>query len=115
MACFEPHSVLLHGKRRLRRLFWRVRADIKRTMKARSTMKNFIFNYDPLSYSLNFDDGNCVLLLNTNTTQHKGNKNLGSVEEMNRTTPYACDEDQLECLVSFLLSLVLDSIDFLML
>ncbi|OIV91248.1 hypothetical protein TanjilG_30470 [Lupinus angustifolius] len=114
MGCFEPHSVLVHGKRRLRRLFWRVRADIKRQMKARSTKNNF--NYDPLSYSLNFDDGNCVILLNTNTSQHKGNNNLGSLEEMNRrTTQYACDEDQLECLVSFLLSILLDSLHFLML
>ncbi|KAE9618535.1 hypothetical protein Lal_00047007 [Lupinus albus] len=111
MGCFEPHSVLMHGKRRFRRFFWRVRADIKRKIKARSIKKNF--NYDPLSYSLNFDDGNCVFFLNTNTTQHKGNKNLGSAEKINSTTKYACDEDQLECLVSFLLFLVLDSLDFL--
>lgn len=52
--------VFLRGKRRFRSLFWRVRAGVKRQMKARSNKKrkNFNFNYDPFSYSLNFDDGN---------------------------------------------------------
>ncbi|KAJ1436364.1 hypothetical protein SESBI_04396 [Sesbania bispinosa] len=62
--CIEPRLVLVHGKRKVRSLFWKVRADVKRQMKARSMKKNFNFNYDPFSYSLNFDDG-FDLLLNT--------------------------------------------------
>ncbi|KAL5194556.1 hypothetical protein HKD37_20G056620 [Glycine soja] len=60
MCCdfeFEPRLVVLHAKRRLMSLFWRVRAYIKRQIKARSN-NNTTFNYDPFSYSLNFDDGN---------------------------------------------------------
>ena len=54
--CFEPRVVFVHGKRKLRSLFWRVRADFKRQiMKNKNNQK---FNYDPFSYSLNFDDGN---------------------------------------------------------
>ncbi|KAK7343293.1 hypothetical protein VNO77_11931 [Canavalia gladiata] len=59
MSCWcGPHAVVVHGKRRLRSLFWRVRANVKRQMKSRSYNKNFNFHYDPFSYSLNFDDGN---------------------------------------------------------
>ncbi|RDX98565.1 hypothetical protein CR513_18487, partial [Mucuna pruriens] len=54
-CCFEARVVVVHGKRRLRSLFWRVRAYIRRQMKARSIKNNF--NYDPFSYALNFDDG----------------------------------------------------------
>lgn len=43
------------GKRRLRSLFWRVRADIKRRQMKKARSKNN-FNYDPFSYSLNFDN-----------------------------------------------------------
>ncbi|KAI9084999.1 hypothetical protein K1719_032991 [Acacia pycnantha] len=59
-CCFDARTVLVRGKRRLRSLFWKVRADIKRQMKTgcyRNT-KNFNFHYDPFSYSLNFDNGN---------------------------------------------------------
>ncbi|EXB96364.1 hypothetical protein L484_023083 [Morus notabilis] len=59
--CFDPNLVLLYGKRRLRRLFWRVRAEIRRQIKSRSNKlhkKRFNFNYDHFSYSLNFDNGN---------------------------------------------------------
>ncbi|TKY50677.1 hypothetical protein E2542_SST22181 [Spatholobus suberectus] len=55
-CCFEPRVVVVHGKRMLRSLFWRVRADIRRQMKARSNKNSF--NYDPFSYSLNFDNDN---------------------------------------------------------
>ncbi|KAG5077319.1 hypothetical protein JHK82_056014 [Glycine max] len=53
----QPRLVVLHAKRRLMSLFWRVRAYMKRQIKARSN-NNTTFNYDPFSYSLNFDDGN---------------------------------------------------------
>ncbi|KAL2323932.1 hypothetical protein Fmac_022990 [Flemingia macrophylla] len=49
--------VVVHGKRRLRSLFWRVRADIRRQMKKARSNNNNNFSYDPFSYSLNFDDG----------------------------------------------------------
>ncbi|PON87724.1 hypothetical protein TorRG33x02_164190 [Trema orientale] len=61
--CFDPNVGLLYGKTRLRRVFWRVRAEIKRQVKSRRRRselhkKSFGFNYDPFSYALNFDDGN---------------------------------------------------------
>lgn len=46
-------------KRKIRRFFRLVRAEIGRQMAARSRRKkNLSFHYDPFSYSLNFDDGN---------------------------------------------------------
>ncbi|CAL0320633.1 unnamed protein product [Lupinus luteus] len=90
-CCFEPRSVLVHGKRRVRRLFWRVKAGIKRKVKARSSKKNF--NYDPLSYSLNFDDGNFGLFC---STQPKENKGLEVEKMSSNTQQYVHDEDQLE-------------------
>ena len=57
--CFDPHVVVLRGKRKLRRLFWRVRAEVRRQVKSRAKeQKRFNFNYDPFSYALNFDNGN---------------------------------------------------------
>ncbi|KAE9589256.1 hypothetical protein Lalb_Chr21g0307091 [Lupinus albus] len=106
-CCFEPRSVLVHGKRRVRRLFWRVRAGIKRKVKARSSKKNF--NYDPLSYSLNFDNGNFELFC---STQLKENKGLVEVEKMSNNTQHVHDEYQLEghhlflfCYILFLIYL----------
>ncbi|KAK7270126.1 hypothetical protein RIF29_23045 [Crotalaria pallida] len=119
-CCFEPRLALVHGKRKLRRLFRRVRADIKRKVKAQSTKKNFNFNYDPLSYSLNFDDDDGHFGLFCSTQQKENNKkNIGSVEDTNNiTTPYTLDEEEelVEGLVAFLLlSLLLDySVDFFM-
>ncbi|EEF49637.1 conserved hypothetical protein [Ricinus communis] len=55
--CFDPNAALLWGKRKFRSLFWRVRAEIRRQMKRRSKQR-FSFQYDPLSYALNFDNGN---------------------------------------------------------
>ncbi|KAJ4832267.1 hypothetical protein Tsubulata_012211 [Turnera subulata] len=55
--CFDPNVVALCGKRKLRSLFWRVRAEVRRHVKNRSK-KRFSFHYDPFSYSLNFDNGN---------------------------------------------------------
>ncbi|KAM6545833.1 hypothetical protein CsatB_026569 [Cannabis sativa] len=61
--CFDPNGVMVYGKRRLRKLFRRVRAQIKRHVNysrrsSKLHKKSFSFNYDPLSYALNFDDGN---------------------------------------------------------
>ena len=57
--CFDPHVVVLRGKRKLRSLFWRVRAEVRRQVKSRAKkQKKFSFNYDPFSYALNFDNGN---------------------------------------------------------
>ncbi|GMN52648.1 hypothetical protein TIFTF001_021791 [Ficus carica] len=59
--CFDPNNVVLvYGKRRLRRLFWRVRAHIRRQIKSHNKLHNqrFSFSYDPFTYSLNFDNGN---------------------------------------------------------
>ncbi|KAK1304750.1 hypothetical protein QJS10_CPB11g02337 [Acorus calamus] len=61
--CLENVMLVEKGKRRLRSLFWRVRAELKRQQKARArSKKRFSFNYDPLSYALNFDDGDCGFL-----------------------------------------------------
>ncbi|KAK4766156.1 hypothetical protein SAY87_007798 [Trapa incisa] len=48
------------SKKKVRRLFWWVRAELRRLMKTRTKKKKRFcsFHYDPLSYSLNFDDGN---------------------------------------------------------
>ncbi|GAY46976.1 hypothetical protein WN944_019838 [Citrus x changshan-huyou] len=56
--CFDPNAVVLCGKRKFKSLFWRVRAEVKRQTKRRSKQKKFSFQYDPLSYALNFDNGN---------------------------------------------------------
>ncbi|KAK7357941.1 hypothetical protein VNO80_17238 [Phaseolus coccineus] len=59
---FEPRVVAVHCRRRLRSLFWRVRAYMKRQMKKKACSSKTNFNYDPLSYSLNFDDGNFLFI-----------------------------------------------------
>ncbi|KAI6669994.1 hypothetical protein NL676_004879 [Syzygium grande] len=68
--CLEASLVLLGGKRKLRSLFWRVRAEMKRQAlknksiiiwsrnKKKKKNQRFSFQYDPFSYALNFDNGN---------------------------------------------------------
>lgn len=52
-----PEVVWGKSKKKVRRLFWWVRAELRKLVKMRK--KRFCsFHYDPLSYSLNFDDGN---------------------------------------------------------
>lgn len=68
MRFCEPRMVFLYGKRKLRSFFWRVRADFKREIKGWSNnINNNNFNYDPFSYSLNFDDGNFGFFCWTNS------------------------------------------------
>ncbi|ESW14732.1 hypothetical protein PHAVU_007G012800 [Phaseolus vulgaris] len=62
---FEPRVVAVHGRRRLRSLCWRVRAYVKRQMKKKACSRKNNFNYDPLSYSLNFDDGSFLFIFPT--------------------------------------------------
>src|ERR1044072_7017051 len=45
-----------HCKKRCRRLFWRVKAAVKRDLKKRGKQQPS-FQYDPTSYAHNFDDG----------------------------------------------------------
>ncbi|GMG98931.1 hypothetical protein Nepgr_000771 [Nepenthes gracilis] len=74
---FDPSGcafALSSGKRKLRSLFWRVRAEFQRQLKinagfsssshlhplhhhTKKKKRRLSFNYDPFSYSLNFDDG----------------------------------------------------------
>ncbi|KAL5710584.1 hypothetical protein ACHQM5_005501 [Ranunculus cassubicifolius] len=50
---FDPFLVLETGKKKVRSLFWKVRAELRRRQKHRCCS----FQYDPFSYSLNFDNG----------------------------------------------------------
>ncbi|KAL8519806.1 hypothetical protein ACS0TY_010661 [Phlomoides rotata] len=51
-----------YGKKLLKRFVWRVRAEMKKKKKSCFLKKHrthhFTFCYDPMSYALNFDDGN---------------------------------------------------------
>lgn len=62
---YERSMAILRGKRKLRRLFWRVRAEIRRQMKdvlhhhhrrRRCSCSKLSFQYDSFSYALNFDN-----------------------------------------------------------
>ncbi|KAF8009626.1 hypothetical protein BT93_J0590 [Corymbia citriodora subsp. variegata] len=72
VLCLEASAVLLGGKRKLRSLFWRARAEMKKQVlknesiiitcwsrnKKKKKNQRFSFQYDPFSYALNFDNGN---------------------------------------------------------
>uniref|UniRef100_A0A7N0VMP0 Uncharacterized protein n=1 Tax=Kalanchoe fedtschenkoi TaxID=63787 RepID=A0A7N0VMP0_KALFE len=46
------------GKRQCRRLFWRVKAAVRKALnKGGDGRRGKRFQYDPWSYALNFDDG----------------------------------------------------------
>ncbi|RID76764.1 hypothetical protein BRARA_B03717 [Brassica rapa] len=51
MGCMELGT---KKKKLIRRILWRIRAKIKKMRSPRDKNKTS-FNYDPLSYSLNFD------------------------------------------------------------
>ena len=54
----EPWILVEQGKKKLRSLFWRAKAHVKRQIMWRKMEKQrFSFHYDSFSYSLNFDDG----------------------------------------------------------
>ncbi|TYJ05116.1 hypothetical protein E1A91_A12G143500v1 [Gossypium mustelinum] len=55
-------GLCLCGKRKLRSMFWRVRAEIRRQVKGRTSKQKFSFHYDPFSYALNFDNAGVFLL-----------------------------------------------------
>ncbi|KAL9378767.1 hypothetical protein Peur_030102 [Populus x canadensis] len=63
--CVDSNRVVLCGKRKLRSLFWRIRAEIRRQVKSSKSKQRLSFNYDPFSYALNFDDGNFVVAFST--------------------------------------------------
>ena len=50
----DPRVVVTCGKRKMRSWFWRIKAGIRRSRKAK---QRFSFHYDPFSYALNFDNG----------------------------------------------------------
>ncbi|KAL6544797.1 hypothetical protein OROMI_023659 [Orobanche minor] len=47
------------GKKQCRSLYWRIRAEMKKAVRIRRSKQKQVMNfqYDPHSYSLNFDDG----------------------------------------------------------
>ncbi|KAF9609352.1 hypothetical protein IFM89_015607 [Coptis chinensis] len=51
-------NVKLVNEKQCRRVFWRMRAAMKKAMK-NGSKKKLNFEYDPSSYALNFDDGSC--------------------------------------------------------
>ncbi|KAK9117812.1 hypothetical protein Scep_015905 [Stephania cephalantha] len=71
VACLDHHYYYYYYyyyyylgglRRRVRSLFWRVRAEIRRQVKKKNNTsashhrRNFSFHYDPFSYALNFDN-----------------------------------------------------------
>ncbi|KAG1355192.1 hypothetical protein COCNU_07G013040 [Cocos nucifera] len=62
-ALEEAGLVLEGGKRRMRSLYWKLRAEIRRQVeRGKARKQRFSFHYDPFSYALNFDDGGSTFL-----------------------------------------------------
>lgn len=51
----DSNAAYVYGMKMLKRLVWRVRAEMRKKQKKQKN--DFSFCYDPLSYALNFDDG----------------------------------------------------------
>ncbi|KAA8519838.1 hypothetical protein F0562_014072 [Nyssa sinensis] len=66
-----------------RRLFWRMRAAVKKAVRLKSGGKQQLrFQYDPSSYALNFDDGGC------NSRERSNAIRQDKIQDLSETTTW---------------------------